>query len=316
MPTLEKLRAISIEYLPTEREMDPKAILVVGHGLMDNFKITEDLGYETFFGLKRYLCGLDVEKIKRDEKLNEAEKKAKVEETMAIIERLEKFYGAGQLDPTNEKVWGKVKLTIERKTTNLNLEDPRTEVILYCIKAGGFPTVAPSLEAARAANAKFYLVEPVEFAENRVATRKILDEATYTLYKLDESKSFNDIFYIGKYLLPVDKSYTKRTPKPLIYEDLSKFLNGEVVKQTKVVCARQFMEATKKDKANLVVSCFVKDALDLGFIYINAQGELKNNETGGLYGTTQERAVAHLQNPAYEHELDNIKTRVEKKWSE
>ncbi len=51
-------------------------------------------------------------------------------------------------------------------------------------------------------------------------------------------------------------------------------------------------------------------------IYVNAVGELKNNETGGVYGTSIERTVKHLQNPAYEHELENIKTRVEAKWAE
>ena len=49
---------------------------------------------------------------------------------------------------------------------------------------------------------------------------------------------------------------------------------------------------------------------------MNSEGELKNNETGATYGNSNERAVVHLQNPAYEHELDNLKTRVEKKWSE
>jgi len=314
--TKEKINAISIEYLPSEKELDREATLIVGKGLMDNFTRTEDLGYMTFFGTKRYLCGLDSELVEYDVNLTREEKDAKIAEIKKIVERLEQFFGKGNLDPTNEKHWSKVKLTIDRKTTNLDLTNPRTELLVHCIRGGGFTTVAPSLEKAQAIpGCQFYLVEPIEYAESRIAGKEVINKAISTLQKLYESKSFDDIFFLGKYLLPVEKGYTRRTPKALIYEDLDKYINGEIIRQSKMTSARIFLEATKKSKMEQAVMAIVKDAEYFGFMYVNDKGEFKNNETGGIYGTTLERVITHLQNPAYDHELDNIKTRVEQKWN-
>lgn len=314
--TKERIRAISIEYLPTEKELDPRAPLVVGQGLMDNFSRTESLGYQTFFGAKRYLCGLDPEIVEYDDNLTKEEKEAKIGEIKEIIGRLEQFFGKGSLDATNEKHWSKIELKIDRKTTNLDLTNPRTELLLHCIRGGGFTMVAPTMEKARENSVQFYLVEPLEYAESRIANKEIINKAISTLQRLYESKSFDDLFFLGKYILPVEKSYTKRSPKAMIYEDLDKYINGEIIKQSKISCARQFMEATKKTKAELAITCLVRDAEYYGFLYTNDKGEFKNNETGGIYGTTIERAVVHLQNPAYEHELLNVKSRVDQKWAE
>lgn len=314
--TKERLKAISIEYLPSERELRLDVPLEVGVGLPDNFTIVEELGYQTFFGTKRYLCGLDKEMINYNENLTAEEKKAKTSEIDEIVKRLENFFGPGQLDPTNDALWSNVKLQLDRKTTNLNLTDPKTEILLYCIKAGGFNTVSPSIDKARESNGKFYLVEPIEYAENRVANTKITNKAISVLEKLDESKSYDDIFYIAKYLLPSEKGYTKNSPKAMLYEDLNKFIEGQIVKLSKVRCATQFVDATKKPKADIIITSLVKDGLEYGFLYINPSGEIKNNETGGVYGTTIEKAVAHLQNQAYQNEFENLKERVDKKWME
>ena len=306
--------AISIEYLPTEKELDPTNPLVVGQGLTDNFVRSENLGYQTFFGAKRYLCGLDPEILRYDDGLTKEEKEAKIAEINSTIGRLEQFFGKGTLDPTNEKHWSKIELVIDRKTTNLDLTNPRTELILHCIRGGGFTMVSPSLEKARETGNKFYLVEPIEYAESRIANKEVVNKAISTLQKLYESKSFDDIFFLGKCMLPVEKGYTKSTPKAAIYEDLDKFINGEVIKQSKISCARLFLEVTKKSKIEQALTSMVKDAEYYAFIYVNDKGEFKNNETGGIYGTTIERVIAHLQNPAYEHELENVRSRVEKKW--
>lgn len=315
MSTVIKEKAISIEYLPSENELDRNRPLIVGEGLTDIFTRTEDLGYQTFFGVKRYMCGLDVELLEYDNTLPPAVKEAKIKDIQETIARLERFFGKGTLDPTNEKHWSKIKLNISRKTTNLDLSDPKNELIYHCIKAGGFKLVAPSVEQAQDEGAKFYLIEPVEFAEYRIAPTEQRNKAISALQKVYETKSFDEMFYLGKYLLPAEKGYDKRTPKALLYEDLDKFLNGEVVKQSKSACARQFMEAIKLPKDILVITCLVKDGLYMGILYTNQHGELKNGDTGGVYGTTVERATAHLKNPAYEHELENLKTRVESKWS-
>src|ERR1700759_5246781 len=67
--TKERVKAVSIEYLPTEDEMDFSKPLMVGKGLTDKFVRTEDLGYKLFFGTKRYICGLDPEVVRYDSTL-------------------------------------------------------------------------------------------------------------------------------------------------------------------------------------------------------------------------------------------------------
>lgn len=320
MPTLtsqkEKVKAISIEYMPTEDELDYGKTLVVGKGLTDRFIRTEDLGYRTFFGLKRFMCGLDVEMIKYNTSLTEAEKEAKIAEVTEIVERLEQFFGKGTLDPTNEKHWSKINLVIDRKTMNLDLTNPRNELIYHCIKDGGFTMVSPTMEGAGDGKAPFYIVEPLEYAENRIANKEVINKAISTLQKIYESKSFDDMFFLAKYILPAEKMYTKRTPKALLYEDLDRYIGAEVVRNSRIAAAKNFIEVSKKAKTDIAIHCLVKDAIYLQFVYLNQAGEFKNNETGGIYGNTIERCSSHLQNPAYENELDNIKTRVEKIWSE
>lgn len=319
MPVLleKDVKAVSIEYLPTEREQDKTRPLEVGQGLLDNIRITEELTSIDFYGTKRYKTGLDAEIVKSDPSLDATAKDIKVKQIEETVKRLEKYFGQGKLDATNSSFWSEVKLRIDKKTVNLDLTDPRKEVLYHCIKAGGFSTVAPSYEEALGSQKKFYLIEPVEFIENRVSPRKLLNEAVETLQKLDKSKTFDDLFYITKYLVPVERGYTKKTPKNLMYEDLDKWIKGELEpSRSKSTLARLFLEATKLPKDYLVVYNIVKDALYYGMLYTNNAGEFKNNETGGIYGNSIDAAVKHLLSPGYVHELDNIKDRVVQKWSE
>ena len=317
MPTLleKDVQAITIEYLPTEDERDPKKALVIGQGLLDSFHRSELLGYKMYFGTKRYLTGLDEIIVENDSSLSDAEKKERIAKIKGTIKRLESFFGVGNLDATKDNVWSQVILNLDRKTTNLDLTNPRNEILFHCIKAGGFTEVAPSIEEAQRNGKKFYLIEPLEFVENRVAPRKLVGQATSALYEMNEKKGFDDIFFLAKYLLPVEKGYTKSTSKSLMYEDLDKYINGEIVRKSKSDCARIFLEATKKPKPELIVHCLLKDAIEYNFVYQNPAGELKNNETGGIYGTSVEKATEHLLKASYENELDNIKERIEKIWS-
>lgn len=319
MPALleRELKAVSIEYLPSEEELDKSRPLQVGQGIIDRPRITEDLTSIDFFGVKRYMTGLDPEVVKYDTTLDEQSKEEKIAQIEADVKRLERIVGTGMLDATNEKFWDKVKLHLEKKTTNLDLTNARTEILFHCIKAGGFYTVAPTLEEAMESGRKFYLIEPVEFVENRVSPRKLFNDAIFELQKMERSKAFDDLFYIAKYIMPVERSYTKKTPKSLMYEDLDKFIKGEVLRsRSKSEAPIQFLDALKVSKEVMVVTNIVRDGMYYNMLYTNQAGEIKNNETGGVYGTTVESAVKHLLNPAYEHEIDNIKDRVLQKWNE
>lgn len=314
--TLPKVTAVTIEYLPSEEELDMTKPLTVGKGLQSNFRITEMLGSREFYGVKRYLTGLDAEAVTYDDSLNDKEKQDKITEINDTVRRLEKIFGPGKLDATNKDMWSKVILTITRKSTPLNLTDPKQEILYHCIKGGGFTHVANTVEDAMENQLRFYLIEPVEFIENRIAPKKIINRAIAALEDLEKNRSGNDLLLIAKYLLPVEKSYTKRTPKALLYEDLDKFIDGQVIKKAKSYCAGLFLDALKKSKEDLKTYVYIKDAVYYTFVYANTAGELVNVYTKAIYGTTIERAVEHLKNPAYQHELSNIVELVDKKWNE
>lgn len=314
--TLPKVSAVTIEYLPTEEEMDLSKPLMVGKGLQSNFRITEELGSKEFFGIKRYLTGLDPEAVTYDSSLSDKEKEDKLKDISEIVARLERVFGVGNLSATRKEMWSKVILTITRKSTPLNLTDPKQEIIYHCIKGGGFTHVANSIEEAMENGLRFYLIEPTEFIENRVAPKKIINRAIAALEDLEKNKSGNDILFVAKYLLPAEKAYTKRTSKALLYEDLDKFIDGQIIKKAKSYCANLFLEALKKSKEDLKTYVYIKDAVYYTFVYVNTAGELVNSNTKGIYGTTLEKAVDHLKNPAYQHELQNLVELVSKKWGE
>lgn len=304
-------RTISIQYLPYPEEASGKD-LQAGKFLFPGFVRRFEPAYKEVRGRGlRYFTGLEAADYPEPEREEIAKAKAE----------LESYFGENTLDPFNAEFWKEKVLEITRKTTFLNMSDPEHKLTYYMIKGGGFREVAPNYEQAidRAEQKRWYLVDATEFAEISTDDERKLNKAIAQLEVLEETKPFDDMFLIHKVLCSSDRGTTKQTPKAVLYKDLSDFIKGITVKTNKKATAKQFLdtvEQLKRDKKKLTITAYVKEGTYFNFLTTSEDNQIKNQQTGTKYGATVERAVAFLANPANQSELDNLKERVEEKWTQ
>lgn len=309
---MNNLKTVSIQYNPTQEEIEGGKKMTAGKFLWPGFKHTYTYyGKEIYGGKYRYQTGLEEDQVESDRVAEVAEAKAK----------LEKTFGPGTLDATNETFWKERAIVITRQTTHLNLNDPDHLLQYYAIKAGAIYEIASSYEVAKNSpvEKRWYLVEPDTQAEIVVSNDRIINKAIAALEAIDEDGTKDDMFLVHKILISSDRGATKQTPQSTLYKDLSDFIHGKIVKTEKKKTPKQFVEVAKlleKDKKKLYITAYVKDANYFNFLTVAQDGSFENIETRAKYGTTIENAVAYLSNPANQDELENIRTKVEKKWSE
>ncbi len=303
-------RSVSIQYLPYAEELDAQRALVAGKFLFPKFgrllePFCKTIGKDKY----RYSTGLETTEYPEEQH----------EEIIKAREKLEAYFQQ-ELTPTNVDFWKEKVLTLDKKTTFLNLDDPEHLLIYYMIKGGAFGEIAPSYEAATsgATPKRWYVIDAKEYADIGAEDVRKLDKAIATLVNIEDAKGFDDLFLIHKVLISSDKGITKRSPKSMIYKDLSDFIHGSIVKTNKKQTAKQFIEVAemlKKDKKKVTITALVKEANYFGFLSTTEEGQFKNLQTGTKYGTTLEKVAAYLGNPANQSELDNIRERVEEKWN-
>jgi hypothetical protein len=310
---MENIKSISIQYLPNIEESDTSRQLVAGKFLFPGFTYEYRVAAKQVHGGKwRYITGLEVDEVPESRK----------EEVVEARKELEKYYGEGSLEPTNENFWKEVKLTLNKKTTFLDMQtNPEHRLFYYIIKGGGIPEVAGSYAEATGSSklAQWFLIEPEEFSDINSVDDRLIDRATARLVDLDTDKTFDDLMLIHKNLITSERGVTRQTPRSAIYKDLSNFIKGKIVKTDKRRTPAQFLEAIDlitKDKKKLYITAYVRDAIYFNYITVNTEGQFVNNETKTKYGSTVDATVIKLSNPAFQDELDNVKLKIEKKWSE
>lgn len=304
-------RNISIQYLPYLAEQEGKE-LQAGLFLFPGFTRKFDPATKPSGGGKvKYITGLDV---------NEYPDSEKDEVTLAKKE-LEEFFGVENLDPTNQVFWEDKALTITKKTTFLNLKDSHDKLTYYMIKGGSFKEVASSYEAATsgAVPYRWYLIDATEFAEIGVQDDRKINKAIAVLEAIDEDKRLDDLFLMHKILITSDRGITMRSPRSMMYKDLSDFIHGKIVKTNKKITPKQFLDVSellKKDKKTLYLTAYVKDGSYFNYLTVSEDNQIKNVQTATKYGATIDKAVKFLSNPINQSELENLKGLVEKKWNE
>lgn len=310
---MENIKSVSIQYLPNIEEQDSSKQLTAGKFLFPGFAHEFVVKSRTVQGGKpRYTTGLEADEV--EESRREEVREAKI--------KLEEYYGKGMLEPTNEEFWKQIKLTINKKTTFLDLENNvEHKLQYYIIKGGGIPEIASSYDKAVGADrpTRWFLTEPNELADLSATDDRLIDKATARLVELDTDKTFDDLMLVHKNLITSDRGITRQTPRSAMYKDLSDFIKGKIVKTDKRRTPAQFLETVdliKKDKKKLYVSAYVKDAIYFNYITVNTDNQFVNMETKAKYGTNLDAVIQKLSNPAFQEELDNIKLKVERKWSE
>lgn len=302
-----------------------------GLSLFDGAFHEEQLACLEVNGIKRYLTGLN-EFAPEVKTLPADEQEAKIKHIRSVVSELEKDLAANVIDPKDKDFWNKVKLLkpdnhefwdkIKVRCGNdaVYLEpdkDPYDLIRLYAIEAGGFSIVAKSLDEARtrAVPPKFYLDKLEQSASLNTEVKKLRNKALTELQKLFEGNQ-NKLLYVAKLLDPNSTQYKKSTPTDIIYDNMDKFISGELVDKDKKKTARRFLDAVNTDMETLKIKAIVKDAAIYKFIATKADGFIYHLDKSLLLGRTQLDVVEYLKNPLNEEILVDLTVRVEKYWNQ
>lgn len=302
-----------------------------GLSLFDGAFHEEQLACLEINGIKRYLTGLN--EFSPDVKnLPLEEQEAKVKQIRLVVAQLEKELAANVIDPKDPEFWNKVKICkpdnsdfwdkIRVRCSNepVYLEpdkDPYDLIRLYAIEAGGFSMVAKSLEEARsmAVPPKFYLDKLETTASTNTEVKKLRNKAAGELQKLFD-KNQNKLFYVCKVLDPNSAQYKKSTPNDIMYDNMDKYINGELSDKDKRRTAQQFLDAATLDMETLRIRAIVKDSSFYKFISTKADGFIYEMQSQTMLGRTPSDCVEYLKNPLNESVLIELTKKVEKYWNQ
>jgi len=282
-------------------------------------------------GIKRYLTGLN-EFAQEIKILPPDDQEAKVKEIRRVVSHLEKTLAANVIDPEDKDFWNKVKLLRPDNTefwdkikircgnepVHLDPEkDPYDLIKLYAIDAGGFSIVAKSLEDARRRPTppKFYLDRLEDTASTKTEVKKLRNKALSELQKLFD-KNQNKLILVARILDPNGAQYKKSTPNDIIYDNMDKYINGDLIEKDKMKSSQRFLDTVNLDMESLKIKAVVKDSAYYKFIATKADGFIYHIETTTLLGRNQSDVVEYLKNPLNEEILINLTKKVEQYWNQ
>jgi hypothetical protein len=302
-----------------------------GLSLFDGAFHEEQLACLEINGIRRYLTGLN-EFAPEVKNLLPDEQEAKIKQIRSVVAQLEKELAANVIDPSDEQFWNKVKLLrpdniefwdkIKVRCSNQPVylepdKDPYDLIKLYAIEAGGFSIVAKSLDDARQADkpTKFYLDKLEETASINTEVKKLRNKALAELQKLFD-KNQNKLLYVAKWLDTNSTQYKKSTPNDIVYDNMDKYINGDLLEKNKRKTAERFLETVNQDMETLKIKAIVKDSAYYKFISAKADGFIYHMQTGTMLGRTQADVVEYLRNPLNEELLVDLTKKVEKFWNQ
>lgn len=302
-----------------------------GLSLFDGAFHEEQLACLEINGIKRYLTGLN--EFSPDIKnLPLEEQEARVNEIRRVVSQLEKELAANVIDPKDPDFWNKVKVckpdnsefwdNIKIRCSNepLYLEpdkDPYDLIKLYAIENGGFSMIAKSLEEASAMPVppKFYLDKLETTASTNTEVKKLRNKAAAELQKLFD-KNTNKLFYVAKVLDPNSAQYKKSTPNDIVYDNMDKYINGELTDKDKKRTAQRFLDVAVLDMESLKIRAIVKDATFYKFMATKADGFIYDMQSQSMLGRTPTDCVEYLKNPLNESVLIDLTKKVERYWNQ
>lgn len=312
-------------------QVDNMGLQKYGLSLFEGAFHEESIACLEINGIKRYITGLN-EYAPEVKTLPLDEQEAKIKQIRAIVSQLERELAANVVDPKDEQFWNKIKLLrpdnnefwdkIKIRCGNepVHLEpetDPYDLIKLYTIEAGGFSIVAKSLEEARKMSVppKFYLDRLEESASLNTEVKKLRNKALTELQKLFD-KNQNKLFYVAKLMDINGAQYKKSTPNDIIYDNMDKFINGELVDKDKKKTAQRFLEAVSMDMETLKIKALAKDASYYKFIAAKADGFIYHISSNTMMGRNLMDVVEYLKNPLNEQILMDLTKRVEEFWNQ
>ena len=301
-----------------------------GMTLFDGIFHEEQLACIERNGVVRYITGLN-EFAPELKELSNEDREAKVKQIRAIVSQLEKELAGNMvkpddaefwnkielLHPSNSEFWDKIKIRCSNEPVALVPEsDPYDLIKLCAIEAGGFSMIAKSLDHARTFPnpPKFYLDRLEETASTNTEVRKLRNKAAAELQKMYD-KNTNKLFYVAKVLDPSSTQYKKSTPNDILYDNMDKYINGELVDKNKRQTAQRFLDAVSQDMETLKIRAIIKDASFYKFIATKADGFIYHMQSSVMMGRTPSDVLEFLKNPLNEEVLVDLTKKVEKYWN-
>jgi hypothetical protein len=312
-------------------KVDNMGLQNYGLSLFDGAFHEESIACLEINGIKRFLTGLN-EFAPEVKTLPFEEQEAKVKQIRTVVAQLEKELAGNVIDPEDKEFWNKVKLLrhdnlefwdkIKIRCSNEPVflepeKDPYDLIRLYAIEAGGFSIVAKSLEHAQKMPVapKFYLDKLEESASVNTEVKKLRNKALSELQKLFD-KNQNKLFYVAKVLDANSTQYKKSTPNDIIYDNMDKYINGDLVDKDKKRTAQKFLDAVASDMETLKIKTIVKDSNSYKFIATKADGFIYHVEKSVMLGRTATDVFEYLKNPLNEEILLDLTKKVEKFWNQ
>jgi hypothetical protein len=311
--------------------VDNMGLQKYGLSLFDGAFHEESIACLEMNGIRRYLTGLN-EFAPEVKELSFDEQESKIKQIRQVVAQLEKELASNVIDPTDEMFWNKVKLLkpdnndfwdkIKVRCGNepVHLEpntDPYDLIRLYTIEAGGFSIVAKSLEDARKMSVppKFYLDRLEESASINTEIKKLKNKALSELQKLFD-KNQNKLFYIAKNLDINGAQYKKSTPNDIIYDNMDKFINGELVERNKKMTPQKFLDAANLDMETLKIKAIAKESNYYKYIATKADGFIYHMASTTMMGRNLTDVVEYLRNPLNEEILGDLTKKIENHWNQ
>ena len=310
--------------------VDNMGLQKYGLSLFDGAIHEEQLACLEQNGVKRYLTGLNEYAIEV-KRLPEDEREAKSKQIRSVLSSIEGELAGNVIDVNdkdfysklkiaradNHEFWDKIKIRCGNQPIFLEPDkDPFDLIKLYAIEAGGFSIVAKSLEEARsmATPPKFYLDKLEKTANTNTEVKKLRNKAAAELQKLFD-KNQNKLFYVAKILDPDSAQYKKSTPNDIIYDNMDRYIAGELIDKDKRKTATKFLETSELDMETLKLKALAKDASYFKQIATKSDGFIYHMQSSALMGRTLADVVEYLKNPLNEEILKDITAKTEKYWN-
>jgi hypothetical protein len=162
---------------------------------------------------------------------------------------------------------------------------------------------------------KFYLDRLEDTASTKTEVKKLRNKALAELQKLFD-KNTNKLIIVARLLDPNGAQYKKSTPNDIIYDNMDKYINGDLVEKNRTKTATRFLETANLDMESLKIKAIVKDSAYYKFISTKADGFIYHMSTTTLLGRNQADVVEYLKNPLNEEILIDLTKKVEKYWNQ
>jgi len=213
--------------------------------------------------------------------------------------------------------WDDIYLDLDNYGYALDERDIKDLLIIRAIEAGGCALIATSYEeAASTSNYRFYLDKRVDTSAVKVSGKKLRDKAGQELLKLE--KDYNKMFYVTK-LISMDSLYYRKggnvTPADILYDDCSKFIDGEGTIKSKEAASTKFLEYCKLDLDELKLRCMIQDGTAMRYLSYKPDGSIYYMATGTPMGKTVAECISLLKDPLSQQVYIQLRDQVEKDWT-